>query len=67
MLAAAMSLYAMIEGGSGIECDIVANTRAQAKILFDMCAAISKRMDPKRKHLRQTINRIKFERKESFI
>ena len=67
MLAAAMSLYAMIEGGSGIECDIVANTRAQAKILFDMCAAISKRMDPKRKHLRQTINRIKFDRKESFI
>lgn len=52
MLAAAMSLYAMLEGGYGIECDIVANTRAQAKILFDMCVGISKRMDPKRKHLR---------------
>ena len=67
MLAAAMSLYAMIEGGYGIECDIVANTRAQAKILFDMCIGISKRMDPKRKHLRQTINRIKYDKKESFI
>ena len=67
MLAAAMSLYAMLEGGYGIECDIVANTRAQAKILFDMCVGISKRMDPKRKHLRQTINRIKYDKKESFI
>lgn len=67
MLAAAMSLYAMIEGGYGIECDVVANTRAQAKILFDMCAAISRRMDPKKRYLRQTINRVKFDKTESFI
>ena len=61
MIGAGMALYHLIgEKESGAECDIVANSRQQAKILFDMCDAISKRMDQKRKYLKQTINRVKF-------
>lgn len=68
MLGAAMALYALIgEKESGAECDIVANTRQQAKILFDMACAVSRRMDKKCKHLKQTINRIKYHRTDSFI
>ena len=68
MIGAGMALYHLIgEKESGAECDIVANSRQQAKILFDMCDAISKRMDKKGKHLKQTINRVKFPKTDSFI
>jgi len=57
----------IVEGKGAAEVDIVAFTRQQAKILFDQATAISKRMDPKHKHIKQTINRIKFPKYDSFI
>lgn len=67
-LVAGISLYHLIvEGQGGTEVDIVAMTRQQAKILFDMCSAISKRMDPKGRHIRQTINRVKYPKYDAFI
>lgn len=67
-LVAGLALYHLIndkEGGT--EVDIVAMTRQQAKILFDICSSISKRMDPSGKHIRQTINRVKYDKRDSFI
>jgi len=51
-LIAGLALYHLIAEGKGAsEVDIVALTRQQSKILFDMCSAISKRMDPGSKHI----------------
>lgn len=67
-LIAGLALYHLIAEGKGAsEVDIVALTRQQSKILFDMCAAISKRMDPGSKHIHQTINRVKYPKYDSFI
>ena len=67
-LIAGMALYHLVrENEGGTEVDVVAMTRQQAKILFDMCSAISKRMDPSKKYIRQTINRVKYDRRDSFI
>ena len=68
MFVAALSLYALIgEKESAAEIDIVANSRQQAHILFDMCKNVSKRMDKKGRHLHSTLNRVKFEKTDSFI
>ena len=68
MFVAALSLYALIgEKEAGAEIDIVANSRQQAHILFDMCKSLSKRMDRKGKYLHSTLNRVKFEKTDSFI
>ena len=68
MFVAALSLYALIgEKESGAEIDIVANSRQQARIMFDMCKSVSKRMDPKGRHLKSNLNRVKFEKTDSFI
>ena len=67
-LIAGLALYHLIAEGKGAsEVDIVALTRQQSKILFDMCSAISKRMDPGNKHIHQTINRVKYPKYDSFI
>ncbi len=67
-LIAGLALYHLIAEGKGAsEVDIVALTRQQSKILFDMCSAISKRMDPGSKHIHQTINRVKYPKYDSFI
>lgn len=68
MFVAALSLYALIgEKESAAEIDIVANSRQQAHILFDMCKNVSKRMDKKGKYLHSTINRVRFDKTDSFI
>lgn len=68
MFVAALSLYALIgEKESAAEIDIVANSRQQAHILFDMCKNVSKRMDKRGRHLHSTLNRVKFEKTDSFI
>jgi len=68
MFVAALSLYALIgEKESGAEIDIVANSRQQARIMFDMCKNVSKRMDKKGRHLKSNLNRVKFEKTDSFI
>lgn len=68
MFVAALSLYALIgEKESGAEIDIVANSRQQARIMFDMCKNVSKRMDSKGRHLKSNLNRVKFEKTDSFI
>ena len=68
MFVAALSLYALIgEKESGAEVDIVANSRQQARIMFDMCKNVSKRMDSKGRHLKSNLNRVKFEKTDSFI
>ena len=68
MFVAALSLYALIgEKEAAAEIDIVANSRQQAHILFDMCKNVSKRMDKRGRHLHSTLNRVKFEKTDSFI
>lgn len=68
MFVAALSLYALIgEKESGAEVDIVANSRQQARIMFDMCKNLSKRMDSKGRHLKSNLNRVKFDKTYSFI
>ena len=68
MFVAALSLYALIgEKESAAEIDIVANSRQQAHILFDMCANVAKRMDKRGRHLKSTLNRVKFAKTEGRI
>lgn len=68
MFLAALSLYALIgEKELGSETYIVANSKGQARILFDMCKSVSKRMDPKRRHLKSNLNRVTFSKTDSYI
>ena len=68
MFVAALSLYALIgEKESGAQCLLVANSAKQAHILYDMCVNIAKRMDKKGRHLKSTINKIKFAKTDSYI
>lgn len=67
-LVSALAMWAMIgEKESGAEIDIVANSRQQAHILFDMCIGVAKRIDRKGKYLKPTLHRIKFPATDSFI
>ena len=68
MFIAALSLYALIgEKEASAEVDVLANSAKQAKILFDMCKNVSKRMDKKGRYLKSTLNRVKFDKTDSFI
>ncbi len=68
MFVAALSLYALIgEREPAAEIDLVANSRQQSHILFDMCKNVSKRMDKKGRHLKSTLNRVKYDKTDSFI
>ena len=59
--AAAIGLYKLIADQEGAcEVDCCAMTRQQAKIIYEMACGIVKKMDPKKKYLRPTINRIKY-------
>lgn len=67
-LLAGLALYHLVKDKeSATEVDIVAKTRQQAKILFDFCSKLSKRMDPKHKHIKQTVNRVRYDKTDSFI
>lgn len=51
-LLSAIALYAlMADGESGAEVDCIANTRQQAKILFDTASYLAETLDPKHKYL----------------
>lgn len=68
MFIAALSLYALIgEKEASAEVDVLANSAKQAKILFDMCKNVAKRMDKKGRYLKSTLNRVKFDKTDSFI
>ena len=54
MLVAAILLYMMIaDGENGSECEMVANSRQQAHIAFDMCSKLLKTLDPKGKYFKR--------------
>lgn len=66
-LIAAITLYGLIaDGESGSECDVLANSRQQAHILYDMACAFAKGLDPKGKLLKPQRDRIKFDKTNSF-
>lgn len=68
MFVAALSLYKLIgEKESGCECYTLANSKQQSRILFDQIKNIAKRMDPKGKHLKSNLNRVKYEKTDSYI
>ena len=68
MFVAALSLYKLIgEKESGCECYTLANSKQQSRILFDQIKNIAKRMDPKGKHLKSNLNRVKFDKTNSYI
>lgn len=66
-LCAAIALYHLIgEQANAAQIHIVANTRAQASILFDMVSKMSARMDKTGKHIKRTINKIRYPKLNSF-
>ena len=67
-LISAIALYCLIaDGENGAECDCIANSRQQAKILFDMAGNFSKSLDPKQKFLKLYRDKIKFDATSSYM
>lgn len=67
-IASAIGLYIMIcESEGQVEVLNVANTREQARILFDMAVNMAKKVDPKHKHLKPTINKLKYSKNDSYF
>ena len=66
--AAGLCLYALIaDGESNSEVELIANSKKQAGICFDMCANFVKTLDPKRKLFKGYRDKIKFDRTKSFL
>lgn len=66
-LVSAIALYCLIaDKEDGAECDVIANSRQQARILFDMCSNFCRGLDPKAKLLRPFRDKIKFDATKSF-
>lgn len=60
-LLAAISLYCLLaDGENGAEIDCVANSRQQARILFDLCGGFAQGMDTKQKYVKLFRNQVKF-------
>lgn len=67
-LCAVLGLYSLIcESDGQVEVDVAAMTRQQAKILFDMACEFAKKIDPRQKHLKPTINKLKFKKNNSYF
>lgn len=67
-LISAICLYCMMaDGENGAEVDVVANSRQQAKILYDMCRTFGETIDPRGKYLKGFRDRIKFDYTKSHI
>lgn len=67
-LLSAIALYAlMADGESGAEVDCIANTRQQAKILFDTASYLAETLDPKHKYIKPFRDKIKFATTKSHI
>lgn len=67
-LLSAIALYAMIaDGENGSEVDCVANTKQQAKILFDTASNLADSLDKKHKYIKPYRDKIKFDATKSHI
>lgn len=67
-LLSAIALYAlMADGENGAEVDCIANTRQQAKILFDTASYLAETLDPKHKYIKPFRDKIKFATTKSHI
>lgn len=67
-LLSAIALYAMIaDGENGSEVDCVANTKQQAKILFDTASNLADSIDKKHKYIKPYRDKIKFDATKSHI
>ena len=66
--ASALCLYALIgDGEHNSEVELIANSRKQAQICYDMCANIVKGLDPKKKYFKTYRDKIKFDKTKSFL
>lgn len=67
-LAAGICLYSLIaDGEKGAEVDLIANTRAQAKLCFEDCEKFARTIDPKGKVIKRYREKIKFPHTDSFL
>lgn len=67
-LLAAVSLYCLFaDGESGAEIDCVANSRQQARILYDLCDGFAANLDLKQKYIKRYRNQVKFPITKSFL
>ena len=57
----------MADGENGAEVDCIANTRQQAKILFDTASYLAETLDPKHKYIKPFRDKIKFATTKSHI
>lgn len=66
--ASALCLYALIgDGENNSEVELIANSKKQAQICFDMCSNIIAKLDPKHKWFKAYRDKIKFDRTKSFL
>lgn len=66
--AAGLCLYALIaDGENNSEVELIANSRKQAGICFDMCANFIRTLDPKHKLFRTYRDKIRFDKTKSFL
>lgn len=67
-LLAAISLYCLLaDGENGAEIDCVANSRQQARILYDLCEGFASTLDTKQKYVKRFRNQVKFPITKSFL
>lgn len=65
-LLAGIALYALLaDGENGAEIDCIANTRLQARQLFEYASELSKSLDRKEKYIKRYRNQINFPLKQS--
>lgn len=66
--AAALCLYALIADGEiNSEVELIANSRKQALICFDMCSNMISKLDPKHRFFKSYRDKIKFDYTKSFL
>lgn len=66
--ASALCLYALIaDGENNSEVELIANSKKQAQICFDMCSNIITKLDPKHKFFKAYRDKIKFDKTKSFL
>lgn len=66
--ASALCLYALIaDGENNSEVELIANSKKQAQICFDMCSNIIQKLDVKHKYFKSYRDKIKFDKTKSFL
>lgn len=67
-LLSAIALYCLLgDGENGAEVDCIANSRQQAKILFDTASNLADSLDKSHKYIKPYRDKIKFDATKSFI